>query len=358
MRRTRRLALVSVAVLLVGATALVVRTLNATGLLTEVPSVRCRAPETIRGVTGPEDMQYDDADNAVFISSTDWRASRAKRPSALDGIYLYRPGRDAAAFRLSGTPADFHPHGISILRAKDGSLTLMAVNHTAHGSSVIDVFDVTGLQSATIALHEREAVAGDLLVSPNDVVAVDRDRFYASNDLTSKTALGKWLEAWLILPRANVVYFDGSSFRIVADGLEFANGINKSPDGSTIYVAETTGREIHAYTRNPLSGELTYVRSLPIASGLDNIDVEADGSLFVAGHPKLFEFLAYANDSSKPSPSQIFAVRVDARGVPVEAVLRYSGREIGAASVGIVAHGRMLIGSVFDPQILSCALPK
>lgn len=355
MRRARRLAIVTGAVLFVGAVALVLRTLNAGGLFAEVSSIACKSPMDVRGVAGPEDMLYDAPDNAVFISSTDWRA-RTTYPSAKDGIYLYRPGKDGAAFRLSGTPADFHPHGISLFRDADGTLTLMAVNHPAHGNSAIDIFDVTGLSSSGVALRERESIGGDLLISPNDVVAVDKNRFYASNDRTSKTAFGKWLEAWLILPRANVVYFDGSTFRIVADGLHFANGINKSADGLHIYVAETTGREIQTYARNAFSGELTYVNSLPIASGLDNVDVEADGRLLVAGHPKLFAFLAYASDPSKPSPSQIFKVSVDPQGLPREAMLVFSGNEIAAASVGILARDRLLIGSVLDPKILSCAL--
>lgn len=355
MRRARRIIILLSAVLVVGLVALVLRTLNAAGLFTDVARVACNDPSVVHGVKGPEDMQYDAASNTVFVSSTDWRAI-ATHPSALDGIFVFRPGEDTVATRVKGTPADFHPHGLSLIRDRDGKLTLMVVNHTARGTSAIDVFDVDGAGSNAVSLHERESVTGDLLVSPNDVVAVDKDRFYATNDHTSKTALGKWLENWLMLPRANVVYFDGSTFRAVAAGLHFANGINKAPDGSAVYVAETTGREIETYSRNAISGDLNYVNSLPIASGLDNIDVDAKGGVLVAGHPRLFEFLVYAGDPAKASPSQVFRLNADARGVPQAATLLYSGKEIGASSVGIAVRDRLYIGSVFDPKILSCKL--
>ena len=49
---------------------------------------------------------------------------------------------EARLVKLSGTPADFHPHGISILRARDGTLTLMAVNHRATAPAAVEIFDV------------------------------------------------------------------------------------------------------------------------------------------------------------------------------------------------------------------------
>jgi arylesterase/paraoxonase len=353
MHRARRFVIVLSAVLLVGAVALILRTLDAMGVFTETARVACDDARNIPGVTGPEDMQYDAASNAVFISATDRRAWPA-RPSTQDGLYIYRPDQSGPPAKLKGTPADFHPHGISLYRSPDGSLTLMAVNHPAHGASSIEIFDVSDAAKPDIALHEREAIAGDLLISPNDVAAIDRDRFYATNDHTSRTGLGLWLENFVMLPRADVVYFDGASFRIVASGLHFANGINMSPDRSHIYVAETTGRAVQTYARTAFTGDLSYVSSLPIASGLDNIDVTDKGDMTVAGHPKLFDFLTYMRNPVKVSPSQIFRVSLDAQGVPQSAAPMYSGNDIGASSVGIMVRGRLLIGSVFDSKILSC----
>ena len=357
MHRARRVIAVGLAIIVVGLLAVALRTLNAMGLFTEVSPARCEDKSFLHGVVGPEDMQYDAAADALFISATDRRAY-PQHPSSQDGIYVWRAKSPATPFRLKGTPPDFHPLGISVFRAGDATLTLMAVTYPVHGVPAIDVFDVSNAASSSIALHERESISGDLLVDPNDVLAIDKDRFYATNDHVSRTQVGLLFELFLVLPRANVVYFDGANFRVVANGLEYANGINRSPDGTHLYVAETTGREIKTYGMSFLGGDLTPQSDLSISSGLDNIDVTTNGTLYVAGHPKLLDFLAYRSDASKPSPSQIFRVDVDKAGIPVRATAIYSGTDIGASSVGVPVGERLLIGSVFDGKILNCALPK
>src|SRR5580692_1932365 len=141
MRRAQRLAIVFSTILLVGIVALVLRSLDAMGIFTEVTQAACRDPSTIRGVVGPEDMRYDATSNSLFISATDWRR-KDTHPSPDDGLYVYRPGHAGPPVKLKGTGADFHPLGISILRAPDGALTLMAVNLPAHGKPAIDIFSV------------------------------------------------------------------------------------------------------------------------------------------------------------------------------------------------------------------------
>jgi arylesterase/paraoxonase len=161
-----------------------------------------------------------------------------------------------------------------------------------------------------------------------------------------------------MLPRADVLYFDGMVFREVANDLVFANGIALSPDYSHVYVAETTARRLQTYARDPYSGRLTPENTLPLPSGPDNIDVDPKGDLWVATHTKLFGVLTYAKDPSKPSPSEIYRVDVD-KSIPQSVTPVYAnlGQEIGAASVGTSADGHLFIGSIFDPKILDCRLP-
>jgi arylesterase/paraoxonase len=356
MRRTRRLAIVFSAVVLVGVVALVLRGLDAMGVFTDVAPVACGEASPIRGVAGAGAMQYDATSNALFVSATDARVWPA-HPSAKDGIYLIRPGDAAAPLRLPGTSAGFHPFGITLFRASDGSLTLMAITRPANGNPAIDIFDVSDAATAKIALHERESIAGDLLVSPAGIVAVDKGRFYATNEHTSRAGVWLMLERILMLARANVVYFDGADFRAVAQDLRAASGIGVSADGAHLYVAETTGREIRTFARNIFSGDLGPVSALPIASGLAQLDVGAQGELFVAGAPKLIDALVYRRDPAKTAASQVYRVSVDARGVPVSAKLVYAGTDIGAADAALPVRDRLLIGSGLDSKILSCALP-
>lgn len=362
LRRPWRIAAIIGAVIMVGLIAIVLRTLSVAGVFDDVAPQFAGVCKTVPGVIGAEDIQVDRLFNLAFISATNRRAPKGA-PDPRDGIYTLQIGRPGAGVvKLAGTPADFHPHGISLYRGRSGALVLMAVNHPTNGPAAVEIFDVNetlDADGAAIAtLHHRESATGPLLFSPNDVVAVGSNRFYATNDHTSRTTLGVMAETWLLLPRANVVYYDGETFKVAADDLRYANGINVSPDMSHIYVAETTGREIRTYARDIISGALRVQDNFAITAGLDNIDVAPNGDLWVADHPKMLAFVTYASDPSAPSPSQVTKVRVR-NALPVEAAPVYTnlGEQIGAASVGAVVGKHLLIGSVFDPKILDCTLP-
>jgi arylesterase / paraoxonase len=356
MKPSRRIAIIVITVLVVGLGGLAARTMILAGVFDEVKPVP-RVCKTLSDVTGVEDIAVDSKDGLVFLSATDRRAIAQGKPSKADGIYTAALAHPESGFkRLDGAPDLFHPHGISLYRAPDGSLTLMAVNHMTPERSAVDIFEVDTANGAR--LKETGDIQGDKLIHPNDVAAVGKDQFYVTNDHGSRTELGMTLENYLTLPRANVLFFDGMIFREAATGLVFANGINVSPDGNHVYVAESTARRVQTFKRDPFTGRLTPENAFAFPSGPDNIDVGDKGDLWIAGHPKMFDLVAYASDPSKPSPTEIFHVRV-AGGIPqsAEPVYVNPGREIGAGSVGAQAGRNIFIGSIFDPKILECALP-
>src|SRR5690606_28881387 len=134
-------------------------------------------------------------------------------------------------------PEDFRPHGISLHIAADGSRRLFAVNHPAAGSEAVEIFDIAEDGMLT---HSR-SVTDPLFVSLNDVVAVGPESFYATNDHASKNGLHQLFSNLLLLRNTNVIYFDGASGRVAADKFGLANGINASPDGRRIYIADLMG---------------------------------------------------------------------------------------------------------------------
>jgi len=356
-----RIAAVAGGVIAVGVLALVFRTLDTAGVFTDVTPGFAGTCEMIGGVIGAEDIVIDDKSGLAFISATDRRAPKTL-PSPQDGLYVLELAHpEKGVTKLSGTPKDFHPHGISLYRGADGTLTLMAVNHRAAGGSSIDIFGVSesmaGGSTPMAALSERGSIQSSLLFSPNAVAAVGLDRFYATNDHGSHTDFGQLLENWLALPRANVVYYDGAVPRIVAEDLRFANGIAASADFSKLYIAETLGRDILTFRIQRGTGALTLENKIALPAGLDNIRLDAGGNLWVAGHPKLFALLAYGTDATKPSPSEVFELKT-VGGIPgtPRAVYTNLGKEIGASSTGAYANGELLIGSVFDPKILDCRM--
>lgn len=358
MSRLWRNIAIGVGIIVLAVAVLVVRTLNAVGVFDEVKPVALATCKTLGELKGSEDIQVDRQTKTLFVSSSDFRVLRAGHPSAQDGIYALSPDHpELGLHKLSGAPAIFHPHGISLYRAPDHVLTLMAVNHPGVSQpSSVEIFEVADTK-AGLALNHVGSVKGDLLFSPNDVVAVGKDRFYATNDHGSHSGVGMFLENYLMLPRASVVYYDGGAFHTVAEGLHFANGINVSPDLSRIYVAQTVGSLMQTYSRDVISGTLTLQSEFDVGRGSDNIDVDENGNLWIASHPKILKLQARGSDPGALSPSEISEVTVSG-GLPVKVTTIYAnlGEQVSGSSVGASYAGHLYIGSVFGPGILDCAL--
>lgn len=67
--------------------------------------------------------------------------------------------------------------------------------------------------------------------SLNDIVAVGPEHFYATNDHYFVDPYLRSWELYLGLSWSYVVYYSPNEVKVVADGFDFANGINISPDG-------------------------------------------------------------------------------------------------------------------------------
>lgn len=326
------------------------------------PYGQCRQ---IPGMPGSEDITIHPDGRYAYISSDDRRSVIAGNPTP-GAIFRYDLA-NATAARVNLTPdADlrFRPHGISLYVDDDGRETLFVVNHPGESLfgapdgdnsgplHTIEVFDVIG-----DTLVHRQTHASELMVSPNDVVGVSHEQFYFSNDHGSGPGLQRQLEDYLRLPWANVVYFDGNGFLEVADRLSYANGINVSPDGSQLYVAEVSRKRVQVYQRDPVSGSLTHQQQIDVEFGADNIEIDpATGDLWIGGHAKLLTFIRHAADASVRSPSQVVRVQLGTDHNQISTEFLDDGALISGASVGAWYNGRLLIGSVFEDHIVDCAL--
>lgn len=346
MKRALSLLLLAV-VAFVGVAAY--RIVSRSGMLRALEPHHAGACRTLSGVVGAEDVTIHPDTMVAYLSADDRRATAAGRPVRGELYSLDLRSDSALPVPLTGgSPADFHPHGISLWRGEDGGERLFVINHPDAGGHTVEIFDIE-----PDGLHHAETVTYPELSSPNDIVAVGKRRFYATNDRRHRDGFLATVEGYLQMPWASVSYFDGSRGRIAADGISFANGINASADGRTVYVAELLGQAVRVYDRDPDTGGLALRRTIALGSSPDNIEVEASGRLSVAAHPKIFDFLAHAEDAGKPAPSQV--LRVDPASGVVEEVFLDDGSLISAAATGATAGGTMVLGPVFDTRVLVCS---
>jgi arylesterase / paraoxonase len=334
---------------------IIFRILSAAGYFNEVTPHFAGKCQTVEGVVGAEDMELDRATGVLFLSSQD------RRPAA-DGtyksgaIYLALVDKpEMSPVPLIENDDTFHPHGLSLFVDKTDRKTLAVVNHTGTGDEV-RLFDVTDTPDDAVKLTLRRTITHPLMRSLNDVTLISHEAFYATNDHGSETEFGKFLETWLLLPRANAVYYDGNDARVVATGFNYANGINRNIDASEIYIAEATGRAIQTFRRNLTTGELAHTHTLTLAVGPDNLDVDSEGAIWIGAHPRLLDFLAHAEDSKKLSPSAVLKVTPAGDDTKVEEIYVNNGEQLSGSSVALHAANRLIIGPVFDAKFLNCAL--
>jgi arylesterase/paraoxonase len=308
--------------------------------------------ETVSGILGAEDVTIHPRTRIAYISATDRRSALAGGPGR-GAIYAYDLKADSPQLQnlTPGADEDFHPHGISLYVGGDGRDALYVINH-AGGRHTIEIYDLVGT-----SLSHRGTLSDPLLVSPNDLVAVGRDRLYVTNDHANPAGLARQLEDYLRRSISTVVYYDGSRFVEAASGIRYPNGINVSGTGETLYVASTTGGIVLVFQIEPESGSLEERGIIEVGTGVDNIEVDREGDLWIGAHPKLLTFVQHTGDADQLAPSQVIRISQPDTDAPrVEEVFLSLGEDLSGSSVG-TAHGdRLLVGSVMDDGILDCRI--
>lgn len=347
----KRPILISLAILfLIIVTKLLTAVIPASGVFNKLESKLVESCQRIDIFAGTEDVAIDSRTGLVFVS-----ASERRRSSNGDGIFAFdlkqNQNAEPQVWKVSSDGlADFHPHGISLWHGDDGQTRLFAISHRTTGENVVEIFDVANQGE----LKHLESISFEAMISPNDLVAVGPRQFYASNDHGYTEGLMMHLEQYFALPFASAVYYDGELGRVIKSGLVSANGINQSADGKTIYISEALKQRVGVYDRNIETGELTKVKHIGVGSVPDNIDVDLSGNLWIAGHSKIFEFVAHAEDRSSNAPSHV--IKVDPNTDKLEDIFVSLNGEINAASVGATHNNTLVVGAVFDGHVMVCPL--
>ncbi len=342
-------------VAVIGIAVLGFRFLNAVGAFRRVAEVHPGACTALAGVTGPEDLQIDRAKRLMFVSARNWREDPLV-PDRADGLYVMHLDQKERGFvRLTSPSTTFHPHGLSLYIAPDGTRTLMAINHPDPARSTVEIYDVK-IDGSNVTLHHRASISSTQFVLLNDLVAVGPDEFYAANQTSKRSQLGQLFDSLLLRPGATIFYYNGEVPKVAMRGLTLTAGINASPDYSKIYVSDSLRGQIVTIEGNPLAGWSETSR-LKVPGNPDNIDVDAKGNLWVASHLKALKLMAFAKHPDQPSPSAIYKISTNG-GVMGRAKPIYvdRGGQYGSASVGSAFDGHLYLGAVYENKILDCTL--
>lgn len=341
-----------VLVVLVLIVAFVTYTLVSTGFFRTVENKFNGVIEKKIALPGAEDIIVNEIDSIALISSTN-RQVYPPVDEESGGLYIVelKSGEYKTTKLTTSLSKPFAPHGISMIK-KDSIYKVMAINHTLQGHSI----EVFSLNDENLILEKT--LIDSTMISPNDLVMIDENRFYFTNDHGHTKGFGKFSEEYLGLSLANVIYFDGEKYKEVADGIAYANGINFDPKRNLIYVASPRGFLIKVYSRNA-DGSLDFIEDIPCGTGVDNIEIDSEGNLWTAGHPNLLRFKAYAKGKENTSPSEI--IKITYRGkndYSVEQIYSDDGTTMSGSSVAAPFGNLILTGNVMDDEFLVLKLQQ
>ena len=304
----------------------------------------------VSGMVGVEDITIDQTTGIAFLSSDDRRATFAKKPTkgAIFMLNLKESATKPINLTTNFAENDFHPHGISLWKSPKNEWFLFVVNHLKD-EAVVEIF-----QFLENKLVHKETIKDKEIISPNDIVGVGERSFYLTNDHNLQISTKRTLMDYAQIGSGNVCYFDGKTMAKMSEGILYANGINVSNDGKKLFVAATAARKVLVFDREIATGKLTEIDEMNLGTGVDNIELDNEGNLWLGCHPKLLAFLSHAKDSTALSPSQILKIKYESKGkFTAEELYLNDGKPISGSSVGAVYQNNiLLIGSVFERKIL------
>ena len=296
---------------------------------------------------GVEDMQIAYDDGFMLLSSDDRASRRDGNPKQGHLYYLDLTNPSFAPIQLTtDLKIPFFPHGISMVHTAEQAYRVFAVNHVGD-KHTIEVFDLYEKRLTHIRTLEDES-----MISPNDIVALDGERFYFTNDHGYTKGLGKLGEEYLGWAASNVVYYDGQGYREVADGIAYANGINLDVERNLMFVASPRDFLVKVYEVTA-NGALHFIEDVACGTGVDNIEFAPDGKLWIGCHPSLLAFTAYAKGNAPIAPSEIITIDYKSKGdYNIETVFLDDGKNMSAATVATVYNDLVFVGNVMDDHFL------
>lgn len=319
------------------------------GVFTDLPATTAASCRSISLPGSAEDIQLDREQGLAYLSLLDRRALVTGEGSDGDiGVLNLSDPASGAVSALAEVPTGFRPHGMSLYRMQEGGHRLFVISHPPDDAHVIEIFEQLADGGPFVRV---DSVRDPLFQSPNAIVATGPEQFYVINDSGAENALDRLRETLFRAGLSTLVFFDGEVARVAAEGLKSGVGLAISPDGRTIHVAETLGKRLARFERDPQTNNLGPARYIPMPGSPDNIQVDPAGRLWVAVHPKLLDLVRHFGNPLHPAPTLIL------RGGDSWTIAHLNtGEVLSAGSVGVAHAGMLWVGSITEPKVLQCPL--
>jgi len=251
----------------------------------------------------------------------------------------------------TGNPANFRPHGMSLFTDKNGLQRLFVIN-----DQDVEVFE----KDSNTNFSHSTTIRDPLLFAPNDLVAVGPNQFYVANDSGAHNQFERIQETVFARGLSSLIYFDGNEMREVVSDLKSSGGISAAEDGRKLFVGETIGRRIQIFERETATGQLTHAKTVDLDTGVDNLDVDSEGRIWLAGHPNTISLIRHFIDSENIAPTHILRLQTNEEDdeLTIDEIYYNHGEEFSAGSVAVAYENKMLVGSITERKILVCEVPR
>lgn len=295
--------------------------------------------QTIEVPPGPEDITWVAKDSFAFVACD---ARRKIDPKTQGKILAFYP--DASWILLHDSlPFPFHPHGIAAL-IKNDSTFLYVINHRSQRLHTVEIFF---LQNKSL-IHQK-TIHHKSIRSPNDLFVFDHEDFLITNEPNARSFLYKLFSLIFRFRTDKVIHYQRGEVSTFCK-MAYPNGIIQIKD--KIFISSIWKRRIEVYD---LKGK--YLQGIKLDAAPDNIEKDEQENLWTAAHPNFRKFLKHYKSSKYPSPTTIYKIEHPTEQ-PVPMIFwKDDGKNYSAGSVAAPYQKMLVLGTVFDPNILLISLP-
>jgi len=148
-----------------------------------------------------------------------------------------------------------------------------------------------------------------------------------------------------------VGYFNGETAEKKVGRIGYANGIQFDAAKRLLYVASVRAFQVKVYEVDE-NWNLTLLEDIPTKTGVDNIELDESGTLWIGAHPNLMAFAGYAAGKSPRAPSEVIRISYQASSATVTSIYSDPGTEVSGSSVALPWGNFLFIGNVMDSKVL------